>query len=247
MLQSTNGEKMSIKPMKRSLAAIAAVVALGAMGSVAPAGADEVSSTQQEINETLAATKGGVQISPYEIAWNGGEAVMAFPLPGETSAPPSSEAAQKLQTKVSGVPANTRETEPGMQPPAASKLARVATGVAAANAQDSDVSIQAADTCPTQAFGNDWYCFYQDANFGGRRLQWNAAHKYPDDVVYFYDYAFNNMASSWSNKGGKSIHVRGRKVAGDDTSCYGWMWDEQAHERSAAVVHNDEADCFWTS
>ncbi|MCX2971961.1 hypothetical protein OSB71_24430, partial [Streptomyces sp. JHD 1] len=57
----------------------------------------EVTSLQREINDVLAKTDGGVQISENEIAWENGSVIMSFPLPGETQAPPSSAAAQKLQ------------------------------------------------------------------------------------------------------------------------------------------------------
>jgi hypothetical protein len=52
---------------------------------------------QAEIDETLADTTGGVQISANEISWNGGEPILVLPLPGETSAPASSAAAAKLE------------------------------------------------------------------------------------------------------------------------------------------------------
>jgi hypothetical protein len=49
---------------------------------------------------------------------------------------------------------------------------------------------------------NDYYCFYGDINFGGRRLQWSDAYKWPN-WVRFSDYGFTHQTSSWVNGGGK--------------------------------------------
>ncbi|WLQ65196.1 MULTISPECIES: peptidase inhibitor family I36 protein [Streptomyces] len=201
---------------------------------ISAAGAAETDALQQEIDEVLATTEGGVQISRNEIAWNGGEAILVFPLPGESAAPVSSASAQKLQAKVAGLPLSTTEEEPaGVDP-------------------ESGVSIAASDSCPTETFGNDWYCFYQYTNYGGRRLQWNAS-KDTYSPVYFSAYGFENKTSSWSNKGGLTIDVRNRSKTGSDQSCSAVgggirLWLEAEHSRSSNVgaADDNKADCFWT-
>jgi hypothetical protein len=182
------------------------------------ASAAEQSSLQDQIDEVLAKTEGGVQISANEIAWEGGQVIMSFPKPGETDAPISSRAAQRLQAKVAGKPADT--TEP-----------------AALTA-----SAEADDECPTEVFGNDWYCFYQYEDFGGRRLQWNATHKSP---VYFDKYDFDNRTSSWSNKGGKTITVWDNFWVNNPKE----LWWEYAHSRDNYVgsALDNQADSFTTS
>lgn len=189
------------------------------LATLGAANAEEPTQLQQEINEVLAKTDGGVQISANEISWEGGSVIMSFPLPGETIAPPSSEAAQELQAKSANV-----------QP---SKAGRAAATAEAA----------AADNCPTEVFGNDWYCFYQYNNFGGRRLQWNAQHA---GKFYFSKYDFVNRTSSWSNKGSLLIRVYGRTVSGKDSSCTNRLWDEPGHSHNANLgSHLDNrADCF---
>ncbi|MFJ6438289.1 peptidase inhibitor family I36 protein [Streptomyces sp. NPDC091416] len=184
------------------------------------ANAESLTPLQQEINQVLASTEGGVQISQNEIAWEGGEAIMAFPLPGETQAPISSPAAQRLQAKVAGKTTGTVESE----------------------ATQGDATILASDNCPTQVFGNDWYCFYQNTNFGGRRLQWNAAHT---SRVYFSAYDFDNETSSWSNKGGKTIRVYEDFWVNNPTH----LWTEENHSSSSSVYYADDnrADYFVTS
>ncbi|MEV8391777.1 MULTISPECIES: peptidase inhibitor family I36 protein [unclassified Streptomyces] len=185
---------------------------------------------QQEINDVLAKTEGGVQISRNEIAWNAGEVIMSFPLPGETHTPVSSSAAQRLQAKVVGLPLDT--TEPVAPEPVAPEEGETPLGTTAT------------DSCPTQAFGNDWYCFYQFKDFGGRRLQWSASYS---NYVYFSNYDFVNRTSSWSNKGGKSIYVYGRTVTGQDSSCRVRLWTERDHTRSTSASPDNAADCFSTS
>lgn len=171
---------------------------------------------QSQLNEVLATTEGGTQISDYEIAWEGGKVVMAFPLPGEKTAPPSSPAVQHLAAKAAGPPVVGR----------------------------AEAGILAADNCPTEAIGNDWYCFWDHENFEGRRLQWNNTHT---TRVRFSEYGFQNRVSSWSNKGGKTIRVY--KNSGTNTCLTSGgvlLWTEAPHSRNSAVANSDDnqADCF---
>jgi hypothetical protein len=209
---------------------------------------------QQQIDQVLARTEGGVQISRYEIAWNGGEAVMAFPLPGEVYAPPSSPAAVKLEARFAGLsPADTatavaKATAQADEDPGDLSGTPAPEDVPADEAEP-DVTPLASPDCPTEAIGNDWYCFYQYKEYAGRRLAWNAAHT---DYMYFSAYDFVNRTSSWSNKGGKTIYVRGRTVTGDDGSCNQYAhngWNEPDHTNSSALSSSldNTADCFWTS
>jgi hypothetical protein len=230
----------------RSLAVMGAALALCATGAATPTYAAEVDPLQRQINEVLAKTEGGVQISRYEIAWDEGQAIMAFPLPGETHAPPSSETAQELQAKVSGLPRGTRETAPEMQPPANLEAAGAVGESVEADESESDVSVTAEDTCPTRVFGNDWYCFYQYKDYGGRRLQWSASYDYLHKI-YFSKFNFENRTSSWSNKGGKKIRVLGRTEVANDHSCTDLLWIENDHERSRLAAPDNTADCFYTS
>ncbi|WP_217240422.1 peptidase inhibitor family I36 protein [Streptomyces sp. AC555_RSS877] len=212
----------------RKTAVLAGAVMLSLTMLSQAGAATQTDELQQQIDEVLANTTGGVQISRNEISWNGGEAIMAFPLPGEDVAPPSSDAAVQLQTKTAGVSTKS-----------------VAAEAAAGEALAAD------DGCPTEVFGNDWYCFYQFENYGGRRLQWNASHKH-GDMIFFSVYDFDNKTSSWSNKGGKYIYVEGRSQTGMDRSCFEnaiHLWQEAPHTKKAYVGSSldNKADCFWTS
>ncbi|MFF6993561.1 hypothetical protein ACFY93_01155 [Streptomyces sp. NPDC008313] len=236
-------------PLKFRMAGAVATAMLCAAGLATDASATDAPDVlQQQINEVLSNTEGGVQISRYEIAWNEGEAIMAFPLPGETYAPPSSAAAVKLEAKIAGLSsAKTAD--------AVAAAEKEPTGVPAAESVPSDeaepagVVATASADCPTETFGNDWYCFYQYKSYAGRRLSWNATHH---DYMYFSAYNFVNRTSSWSNKGGKTIYVAGRTESGDDGSCNQYShngWTEQAHSSSSALSSSldNTADCFWTS
>ncbi|MFI6280081.1 hypothetical protein [Streptomyces sp. NPDC050988] len=242
------GVKLMAKRTFRMAGALATATLL-TLGLSAEAGAAEGPDVlQQQIDQVLARTEGGVQISRYEIAWNGGEAVMAFPLPGERYAPPSSAAAVKLQAETVGL--SSAETAK-----AVSAATEELDGTPAPEAVPSDEEepagevTAAASNCPTETLGNDWYCFYQYKSYAGKRLAWNAAHK---NYMYFSAYNFVNRTSSWANKGGKTIYVRGRTQSGNDGSCNQYSnngWNEPAHTTSTGLSSSldNTADCFWTS
>ncbi|MDG9703868.1 peptidase inhibitor family I36 protein [Streptomyces sp. DH37] len=228
MPKTTIHEGESLRTNRRSLrtaaVAVTAIASLAgitqAQASEAPGADDPAAPTgtlQESIDEVLASTEGGTQISPYEISWEGGAVIMSFPRPGEAKAPTSSPTARKLQAKLAG--------KPQMGPLVAEWVAGDHEG------------------CPTEVFGNDWYCFYQYENYGGRRLQWNATHEKP---VYFSKYDFVNKTSSWVNGGGKTIVVYGRTRSGDDSSCTDYLWSESQHMKNRYVggVVDNRADCF---
>ena len=196
-----------------ALASLACVTQ--AQASEEPGVDDPTSSThtlQESIDDVLANTEGGTQISPNEVAWEGGAVVMSFPDQGEQEAPASSAAVQTFRAKATG------QMVPFVEVPLGSN-----------------------EGCPTEKFGNDWYCFYQYDNYGGRRLQWNAAHT---SKMYFSNYDFINKTSSWVNGGGKTIYVYGRTRTGDDSSC---TWTESKHFKDNDNPHDNQADCFKTS
>ncbi|WP_405759521.1 MULTISPECIES: peptidase inhibitor family I36 protein [unclassified Streptomyces] len=130
-------------------------------------------------------------------------------------------------------------------PASSPKAQQLQAGVAGMPASEKSPAVAQGDSCPTEWTGNDWYCFYQYKDFEGRRLQWNQPHPYT--AVYFSDYGFNDMASSWSNKGGLTVFVRGREIADDDNSCNRTLWIMDPHSRAAAVVADNQADCFHAS
>ncbi|GAA2484478.1 hypothetical protein GCM10023100_29770 [Actinocorallia cavernae] len=239
---------------RRRAAVIAAAwtMAVGGIGGAQAYADDSANVLQQQINEVLAKTQGGVQISSNEIAWENGNVIMAFPEPGETSAPTSSPAAAKLEATVSA----PEGTSPAAIIAAADD-ASADDAVDEGSTDDDPSGVVAAGSdsgCPTVTFGNDFYCFYQYKNYGGRRIQFSEKYTM-SNAVMLDKYDFENRTSSWSNKGGKIIYVAGRTVTGSNASCNNYvnnkrpvLWEETNHSHSSSLGSLDnKADCFWTS
>ncbi|WP_189135298.1 peptidase inhibitor family I36 protein [Wenjunlia tyrosinilytica] len=111
------------------------------------------------------------------------------------------------------------------QAPAASPAARDLMGFSADDATP-DVNWH---KCPAGGDDNRWYCFYENSNFGGRRLQWNWAHC--QDPIAFDDYGFARKASSWVNTT-RNIDHWGMKVEVYSTSVRLWVenpWSQVAY------------------
>ncbi|WP_282205395.1 hypothetical protein [Kitasatospora fiedleri] len=115
--------------------------------SVKALSAKQAASLQALVDQQLATTRGGTQVSANEVSYDNGTVIMTFPLPGERTAPTSSDAAVK------GLSADAEPAE----------------GAAALASVDWH-------GCPSSLLGGDWYCFYEHENFGGRRLQWQDPH-----------------------------------------------------------------------
>jgi len=173
---------------------------------------------QRRIADQLKLAPTGLQISANEIAWDGGKVIMSFPLDGQRKAPKSSAAAAQLMTAASP---HAASGQPGAVTP-------------------SDI-----EGCPTVVFGNDWYCFYADINWGGRRLQWSDPYSL-QQWVHFSDYGFINQTSSWVNGGG--LHIVALQQNGCGLGCQLGLWLEEPHSTSSYVgaTYNDTADGFYT-
>ncbi|MCK9894020.1 peptidase inhibitor family I36 protein [Frankia sp. AgB32] len=103
---------------------------------------------------------------------------------------------------------------------------------------DGGASTQAIHGCPTQYLGAEYYCFYADGNYGGRRLQF----KDHPQIINFTNYGFDNQASSWVNGGGADIYV----YDGYDPYASSSIWIEFPHSQSSLVAagNNDRASSF---
>ncbi|MEZ0108647.1 hypothetical protein ABH920_002648 [Catenulispora sp. EB89] len=123
--------------------------------------------------------------------------------------------------------------------PASSKAALALTEPAASSAAGAVVPYDAYG-CPAGASDNRWYCFYQDANFGGWRLQWNYQHcdVQHGDYLDFVNYNFAAETSSWVNTG--TLYVF--------TFDAGWypLWTENPAQQpgytASSYVGNEEND-----
>ncbi|MCZ2803570.1 peptidase inhibitor family I36 protein [Modestobacter sp. VKM Ac-2983] len=120
--------------------------------------------------------------------------------------------------------------------------------VPAGTAAEKSASVQAVaaasvGNCPTVTFGNDWYCFYENSNYGGRRLQWSDSYPYPG--VKFQDYGFQYQLSSWVNGGGKYIDVYYLTTPYAEIRT---LFTAPPHTSSTSMSanQNDRASGFWT-
>ncbi len=148
---------------------------------------------QGEVDAVLRARPGGTQISQYEVSWQGGQVVLALPVPAPSRA---------------AVPIVT----PGM-PGAGSS-----------------------DSCPW-SFTARYTCFYADAGFNGRRLQF--ADTYCSGPVNFADWGFANTISSWVNN---TAHIV--KVYDGPNATKTMLWKEYGVSNSPYVgdADNDRAN-----
>lgn len=175
--------------------------------------ASDAAALQATIDATLRAAHGrdqlgGKQISQYEISFDKGHVIEAFPAPGTLIAPPASAAAIGSDAKAQQYRARAASALAGS--------ARSASGVRKAMGSSS--------TCP-YSYSTKYYCFYQDRNFDGRRVQFQdyycpGAIYGPGVPLRLSDYNFDNLASSWVNNTNFNI------VAYDYYPTSGQMWTE---------------------
>lgn len=214
----------------------AASAAPAATGSAAPAAAPSGSPNpwiarsglplaaaqrlQAEIDRQLAA-HGGTQISPYEVAYDGGDVVMVFANP-VTGALPTGGADR----------AETRQPSAPGRPGVATALAPMTTSYR--------------DGCPY----NDttgWTCFYQNVDFnhnscggggscgdGGRMLEFATC-----GAQDLSAYGFSDQTTSWVNNTSSYVTVYDANNS--------LLWSESPGSSSSYVgsADNDRADNFW--
>ncbi|TCC43206.1 peptidase inhibitor family I36 protein [Kribbella sindirgiensis] len=200
--------------MRRKLAVVAAIGVVLA-GSAAPVSASAIADGPTgplagEMRRLLKLQPGGVQVSDNALVWEATGTVVVWPSPGERVAP-------------KGLGSNVRRD-------AARRM-----GVEPLT----ENSIQDVYGCPSGITVKDYYCFYTDINFGGRRLQFTGA----TGSGYASSWGFDNQTSSWVNTDSDvTIH------AYDATTGTGWLWDEPENARVSYVgdTKNDRMS-WWTT
>lgn len=86
---------------------------------------------------------------------------------------------------------------------------------------------------------NGWYCFYQNKNYGGRRLQFRDC----GDSQYFVDYGFRNQTSSWQNRTRHTVEVFDEDV---DPWKLLWTMNPGAESIDVGSAADNKADFFTT-
>jgi len=179
---------------------------------------------QAQIDEQIA-TYGGVQISPYEVAYNGGDPIMVFanPLTGELPTA-SADRAESSAGFGSGSSSGTGQF---------------------AQAQLAPLTTSYRYGCPYTST-NGWDCFYQNGSFndysclggspcgdGGRMLQFESC-----GTQSLATYGFADMTSSWVNNTSSYVTVY--------NSSHTELWSEGPGAASTGVGGaNDQAYSFW--
>jgi Peptidase inhibitor family I36 len=210
--------------------AVLGAAALLAASVVPTASAAPVDQRQAQLNAALALQPGGVQVSDNAVAWRGGEVVLVVPDAGTARAP-------------EGLGSNVRSdrlTTPLMKGLAATSLATTGGAVttAATTAAAAPALAAAVNGCPGGLFVTDYYCFYTDINFGGRRLQFTGNTRFDTAA----NWGFNNQVSSWvANDVDCTVTAFN---AGDGTSR---LWTEPENSRSSWVGNtNNDKLSSWT-
>lgn len=162
------------------------------------------------MRQLLKLQPGGVQVSDNAMAWEATGTVVVWPSPGERVAP-------------KGLGSNVRRN-------AARRM-----GVEPLT----DNSIQDVYGCPSGTFVKDYYCFYTDINFGGRRLQFTGA----TGSGSASNWGFDNQTTGWVN-----TDTDVRVHAYNTTTGSGWLWDEPENARVSYVgdTKNDLMS-WWTT
>ena len=179
---------------------------------------------QAQIDDQIAAY-GGVQISPYEVAYNGGDPVMVF--------------ANPLTGVIPTGQADRAEAGAGFGGGSSSGSSDLA------QAQMTTLTTSYRYGCPyTSTTG--WACFYQNTNFdnysclggspcgdGGRMLQFESC-----GTQSLATYGFADMTSSWVNNTSSYVTVYNYSHAE--------LWSESHGAASPGVgSDNDQAYTFW--
>ncbi|MDX6242028.1 MAG: hypothetical protein QOG10_6899 [Kribbellaceae bacterium] len=161
------------------LTSIGALLAAAASPLSATAAADQPTGPlAAEMRSLLKLQPGGLQVSDNALVWEATGTVVVWPSPGERVAP-------------KGLGHNVRRDT----------ARRVGVEALADYSPD---SVQDVHGCPSGITVKDYYCFYTDINWGGRRLQFTGATAYGEAR----DWGFDNQTSSWVNTDSNvNVHV----------------------------------------
>jgi hypothetical protein len=171
----------------------------------------QAESVEADIDRVLRDSPGAVRTGPYEVSWDGGSVVSTWVPQGSAA----------------------RDVGPG-----------VATDVGALAARDDGVPSATSTNTLSSSYGGcpdsttvHWYCFYENASYGGRMLQFRDC---PSTQSLGY-YGFANATTSWvNNRSGVTITVYDGSTSGTV------LWREygRSHSSNVGSWANDRADTF---
>jgi hypothetical protein len=118
--------------------------------------------------------------------------------------------------------------DPSAAPPPDSETAEAAPVAVLSQA----LTGSAAHNCPS-----GWYCVYEHASWGGRRLQFSDCSR--NDLA---NYGFRDKTTSWVNNGSRRIQVMNDLTARPDEVL--WTMSAQSTSSNVGSGANDKADYF---
>jgi peptidase inhibitor family I36 len=216
--------KMSmLKPLVTSASAALALSSsillhpAGAVGAPGPQ-ARPPSSTQAALDAALDLRPGGVQVSDNAVSWDGGNVILVVPSPGQQVAPPGLGSGVREDTL--STPLLQEEAEVGAQVQRRGTALRGSAG-----------------TCPGGYLQTDYYCFYVDRDYNGRRLQFTGN----TSAEHASNYGFNNETSSWVSNDVDCYVQAYDTIHGDR------LWQEPENSTSSYVGNaNNDKMSYWT-
>jgi hypothetical protein len=172
----------------------------------------DATALESDIARVLRSSPGAVRTGPYEVSWDDGAVVSTWvPQADRGSGPGSAAAAGALTARDDGAPSMTSTTS--------------TNGLSAA-----------VGGCP-DGLSVHWFCFYENASYGGRMLQFRAC----PSTQSLGAYGFANQTTSWvNNRSGVTITVYDGSTSGTV------LWREYGRSSSSNVGSwaNDRADTF---
>ena len=168
-----------MRNLRAARARIALFCAVGALltGAGAPLSASAAPDGPEgplagEMRQLLKLQPGGVQVSDNAMVWEATGTIVVWPSPGEAVAP-------------KGLGSNVRREA----------TRRLGLESLADDPVQTEYSIQDVHGCPSGLTVKDYYCFYTDINWGGRRLQFTGETRNGNAA----NWGFASQTTSWVN------------------------------------------------
>lgn len=184
---------------------------------------------QVELEKAMALQPGGVQVSDNAVVWGDADVVLVVPDAGATRAPV-------------GLGRNVRRHLLLTESLRSLDLTRAqVSGDPGAAASSDRVGVMATHGCPGGRLVKDYYCFYTDRDFNGRRLQFTGATRASDAA----DWGFNNQTSSWvSNDVDCTVRAYNAERPAEGAPGI-WRQPENAVSTFVGNSNNDKMS-YWT-
>ncbi|QNE18197.1 hypothetical protein F1D05_10195 [Kribbella qitaiheensis] len=185
----------------------------------APIAAGVTGPVAAEMTAMLKLNPGGIQVSDNAMVWPGGAGTTAvWPSPGQKFAP-------------AGLGSNIRYD------------VLKSMGIDSVTSEFGDeYGVEAVHGCPSGVTVKDYYCFYTDIAFGGRRLQFTGA---TSAANAGNPWSFDNQTSSWVNT--DTNVIVGVCDGANQTGTILWIEPENSAVSALSTSLNDKLSSWYTA